>query len=64
MHIIYSCNLDFHKENVSVFGKKLKWITLFPAKRFAHDLIYVISNEPRFWFNALTNLHFAEYLTP
>lgn len=35
----------------------------FPAKRFAHDLIYVLSNEPRFWFNALTNPHFTEYLT-
>lgn len=27
-------------------------------------LAYVLSNEPRFWFNALTNLYFTEYQMP
>lgn len=30
--------------------------------RFVHDSVYALSNEPRFWFNALTNLHFTEYI--
>lgn len=47
-----------------VLGKNWTKNVLHAKSRIAHDPSYVLSNEPRFWFNALTNLYFTEYQMP